>query len=154
MVDPVTQAAVSAGISASEVAQSVVETVVSANMTQAHDITGGLSNQVVEVSTSVAGQGTEGEVSVGEEVGQVILQTRDGSESIETGAVEAAVHETVGISMPVEILAAMAAQMTQLAAGTEQHALEPAEGIQQVLESVALQPSQTMEGQEQPMDTQ
>ena len=109
LVDPVTQAAVSAGISASDVAQSVVETVVSTTMPQ-----------VVDISTSGA------EVSVGEAVGiqpgQVhIMEVADGTtvtsadvqaaigEAMQTGHVTVEASDTLGITVPAEILAAMAA---------------------------------------------
>lgn len=109
LVDPVTQAAVNAGISASDVAQSVVETVVSTTMPQ-----------VVDLTTSGA------EVSVGEAVGishgQVhIMEVTDGTavtsadvqaaigEAMQTGHVTVEASDTLGITVPAEILAAMAA---------------------------------------------
>lgn len=108
LVDPVTQAAVSAGISASDVGQSVVETVVTT------------MPQVVDIPTAGS------EVSVGEAVGiptgQVhIMEVADGT-AVTTADVQAAIGEamqtahvtvegsdTVGITVPAEILAAMAA---------------------------------------------
>ena len=142
LVDPVTQAAVSAGISASDVAQSVVETVVSTTMPQ-----------VVDISTS------GGEVPVGEAVGiqpgQVhIMEVTDGTtvtsadvqavigEAMQTGHVTVEASDTLGITVPAEILAAMAAAQSHphlLIATADQQLIQTqvavAAGEQQVLEA-------------------
>ena len=138
LVDPVTQAAVNAGISASDVGQSVVETVVSTTMPQ-----------VVDIPTSAA------EVSVGEAVGiphgQVhIMEVTDGTagaevhaaigEAMQTAHVTVEGSDSLGITVPAEILAAMAAAQShphlliatadqqliqaQMNAATEQQVLE------------------------------
>lgn len=143
LVDPVTQAAVSAGISASDVGQSVVETVVTT------------MPQVVDIPASGA------EVSVGEAVGiptgQVhIMEVTDGT-AVTTADVQAAIgeamqtaHVTVegsdlGITVPAEILAAMAAAQSHphlLIATADQQMMQAqvttaavATGDQQVLDA-------------------
>ena len=145
LVDPVTQAAVSAGISASDVAQSVVETVVSTTMPQ-----------VVDIPTS------GGEVPVGDAVGiqpgQVhIMEVSDGTtvttadveaaigEAMQTGHVTVEASDTLGITVPAEILAAMAAAQShphllittadQQLLQTQVTAAAVAAGQQQVLEA-------------------
>ena len=126
LVDPVTQAAVNAGISASDVGQSVVETVVTT------------MPQVVDIATAGS------EVSVGEAVGiptgQVhIMEVADGT-AVTTADVQAAIGEamqtahvtvegsdTLGITVPAEILAAMAAAQSHphlLIATADQHLMQ------------------------------
>ena len=173
LVDPVTQAAVSAGISASDVGETVVSTTMS---------------QVVDIPTSAT------EVSVGDTVGiphgQVhIMEVTDGTggadvqavlgEAMQTGHVTVEASDTLGITVPAEILAAMAAaqshphlliaaadqqlMQTQVSVSAEQQVLEAqaandAVGISQSSETVA-QPggeeetSASGEQLEQPMET-
>ena len=176
LVDPVTQAAVSAGISASDVGETVVSTTMS---------------QVVDIPTSAT------EVSVGDTVsiphGQVhIMEVTDGTggadvqavlgEAMQTGHVTVEASDTLGITVPAEILAAMAAaqshphlliatdqqlMQTQVTVSAEQQVLEAqaangtvqdAEGITQSSETVA-QPGGEEEASvpgeqlEQPMET-
>lgn len=138
LVDPVTQAAVSAGISASDVGHSVVETVVSTSIPQ-----------VVDMSTSGA------EVSVGEAVGiphgQVhIMEVSDGTggasdgEALQTGHVTVEASDTLGITVPAEILAAMAAAQSHphlLIATTDQQIMQAQVNVaaeQHVLEAHAV----------------
>ena len=158
LVDPVTQAAVNAGISASDVGQSVVETVVSTTMPQ-----------VVDIPTSAA------EVSVGEAVGiphgQVhIMEVTDGTagaevhaaigEAMQTAHVTVEGSDSLGITVPAEILAAMAAAQSHphlLIATADQQLIQAqvnAATEQQVLEAHVVQGtvqmSQTTEPVAQP----
>ena len=107
LVDPVTQAAVSAGISASDVGHSVVETVVSTSMSQVVDIP--TSSTEVAVGAAVAiphGQVHIMEVSDG--TGPSDVQAAIG-EAMQAGHVTVEAPDALGITVPAEILAAMAA---------------------------------------------
>lgn len=137
LVDPVTQAAVSAGISASDVGETVVSTTMS---------------QVVDIPSS------GGEVSVGDTIniphGQVqIMEVADGtaggdvqvsiSEAMQTGHVTVEASDTLGITVPAEILAAMAAAQSHphlLIATADQQLMQAQVNVatdQQVLEAQA-----------------
>ena len=150
LVDPVTQAAVSAGISASDVGETVVSTTMS---------------QVVDIPSSGA------EVSVGDTIniphGQVqIMEVADGtgggdvqvsiSEAMQTGHVTVEASDTLGITVPAEILAAMAAAQSHphlLIATADQQLMQAQVNVatdQQVLEAqVANSTIQATEGASQ-----
>ena len=141
LVDPVTQAAVSAGISASDVGQSVVETVVSTSMPQVVDIpTSGTEVSVGEAVGIPHGQVTIMEVSHG--TGGADVQAAIG-EAMQTAHVTVGASDTLGITVPAEILAAMAAAQTHphllIATGDQQlmQAQVNAVAEQQVLEAHA-----------------
>lgn len=161
LVDPVTQAAVNAGISASDVTQSVVETVVSTTMPQVVDIpTPGAEVPVGETVGIPSGQVHIMEVTDGTAVTSADVQAVIG-EAMQTGHVTVEASDTLGITVPAEILAAMAAAQShphlliatadqqlmqaQVAAvaASEQHVLEaqatvqPANGLNQAPENAA-----------------
>lgn len=145
LVDPVTQAAVSAGISASDVAQSVVETVVSTTLPQVVDIaTSGAEVPVGEAVGIQPGQVHIMEVTDGTTVTSADVQAAIG-EAMQTGHVTVEASDTLGITVPAEILAAMAAAQSHphlLIATADQQLMQAqvaaaavASGEQQVLEA-------------------
>lgn len=149
LVDPVTQAAVNAGISASDVTQSVVETVVSTTMQQVVDIpTSGAEVPVGETVDIQPGQVHIMEVTDGTAVTSADVQAVIG-EAMQTGHVTVEASDTLGITVPAEILAAMAAAQSHphlLIATADQQLMQAqvaaAAGEQQVLEApAAVQPA-------------
>ncbi|KAK2574209.1 Zinc finger protein 665 [Acropora cervicornis] len=105
LVDPVTQAAVSAGISASDVGHSVVETVVSTSMSQVVDIPASGSEVAVGVGIP---HGQVHIMEVADATGTSDVQTAIG-EAMQAGHVTIDTSDALGITVPAEILAAMAA---------------------------------------------
>lgn len=105
LVDPVTQAAVSAGISASDVGHSVVETVVSTSMSQVVDIPASGSEVAVGVGIP---HGQVHIMEVADATGTSDVQTAIG-EAMQAGHVTVDTSDALGITVPAEILAAMAA---------------------------------------------
>ncbi len=143
LVDPVTQAAVNAGISASDVTQSVVETVVSTTMPQVVDIpNSGAEVPVGETVGIPSGQVHIMEVTDGTAVTSADVQAAIG-EAMQTGHVTVEASDTLGITVPAEILAAMAAAQSHphlLIAAADQQLMQAqvaAAGEQQVLEAQA-----------------
>ena len=105
LVDPVTQAAVSAGISASDVSHSVVETVVSTTLSHVPVTQAQLAAEAVGIQH---GQVHIMEVADGTTAGAVDVQAAIG-EALQTGHVTVEASDSLGITVPAEILAAMAA---------------------------------------------